>query len=102
MWTGPEKDVLMLFREPTPLWEADPIDEEWQFFVLLTLDDNERETGEVSGIEILDFLTFDRWDAIPDFPVLWEIDGWGPLPMVDLLKREQTLLRKEYLAVQQR
>jgi hypothetical protein len=97
MWTGSEKDVLMLFREPTPLWEADPIDEEWQFFVLLTLDDGERETGEVSGIEILDFLRFDRWDAIPDYPVLWEIEGWEPLPMVDLLKREQTLLRKEHL-----
>lgn len=65
LWTGPEKDVMMLFREPTPLWEADLMDDDSQFFVLLTLDEDEQETGEISGIEILDFLKFDRWDAIP-------------------------------------
>lgn len=101
-WTGPENDVLMLLREPTPLWMADPVDDEYQFLILLTLDENEEETGEITGIKILDFLKFDRWDQIPDFPVHWEVEDWDPLPMVDLLKREQASLRKEYLAVQQR
>ncbi|MBA2452124.1 MAG: hypothetical protein H0V47_03050 [Chloroflexia bacterium] len=65
--------------------------------MLLTLAEDEQETGEISGIEILDFLDFDRWDAIPTFPVLWQIEGWEPLSMVDLLKREQALLRKQHL-----
>lgn len=103
MWTGSDKDVMMLFREPTPLWEADPVDDEWQFFVLLTIDEeNEQETGEISGIEILGFLEFDRWDAIPEYPVLWQVADWEPLPMGDLLQREQAVLRKRHLTVPQR
>ena len=94
-WTGPENDVLMLLREPTSLWLADPVDDEYQFFILLTLDEHEDETGEVTGIKILDFLKFDRWDEIPAFPVHWEVEDWGPLPMPQLLKHAQIQLRKE-------
>lgn len=94
-WTGPENDVLMLLREPTPLWLANPVDDEYQFLILLTLDESEEETGDVAGIKILDFLTFDRWTKIPDFPLLWELEDWEPLPMVDLLKRAQVTFHKE-------
>lgn len=94
-WTGPENDVLMLLREPTPLWLADPVDDEYQFLILMTLDENEQETGDVAGIKILDFLTFDRWDQIPEFSVLWQVEDWTPAPMPELLRRIQIQYRKE-------
>lgn len=101
VWPGPEIDVLRLFVEPgPPLWEADPIDDE--FAVFLTLDEDEQETGEIAGFEILGFLGFDRWEALPELPVLWQVADWEPLPIVDLLKREQTLLKKRHLVLPRR
>jgi hypothetical protein len=94
-WTGPENDVLMLLREPTPLWLADPVDDEYQFLILLALNETEEETGEIAGIKILDFLKFDRWNEIPEFPILWELEDQKPSPMVELLKRVQIQCRKE-------
>lgn len=94
VWPGSRIDVLRLLVEPTPpLWEADPIDDD--FAVYLTLDEDEQETGEIAGFEVLGFLGFDRWDALPELPILWHVANWEPLPLVDLLKREQTGLRKQ-------
>ena len=100
-WPGSTIDVLRLFREPTPaLWEPDPIDD--QFAILLTLDEDEQETGEITGIEIIDFLDFDRWDKLPTFPILWQLPGQEPGLLVDILKREQETLRQEARLVAQR
>ncbi|CAN5185673.1 hypothetical protein BH23CHL1_BH23CHL1_21660 [soil metagenome] len=68
------------------------------FAVFLTLDENEPETGEITSFEVLGFLGFDRWDALPELPILWQVGDWEPLPIADLLKRRQTLLKKRHLA----
>lgn len=96
MWPGPDVDVLTLFREPTPdFWEVDPIDDEWEFAVLLTLDENEQETGEITGIEIVGFLDFDRWDELPTFSILWRLPGQEPALLTDVLRRQQEILRQK-------
>jgi hypothetical protein len=96
MWPGPDVDVLTLFVEPTPdLWEADPVDDDWEFMVLRALDENEQETGEIAGVEMIGFLDFDRWEDLPEIPLLWQLPGWEPLPLEELLKREQQLLREK-------
>jgi hypothetical protein len=92
VWGGPESDVFMVLVEPTPDWAADPLI--GTVALLRTLDDNEQETGQIAGIEIVGFLDFDRWDLLPDLPMLWEIPGWEPLTLEDLLRREQALLRQ--------
>lgn len=97
VWPGPKIDVLRLFMEPVPaLWEADPIDD--AFAVYLTLDDNEQETGGIADFEVLGFLGFDRWNALPELPILWQVGNWEPLPIADLLQREQALLREKHSA----
>ncbi|HEY7065602.1 MAG TPA: hypothetical protein VII06_29275 [Chloroflexota bacterium] len=99
MWAGPRNDLLQVFVEPTPTpwgvtWDDLPDDLDDEFVVFRELDANEEPTGRVAGIEILDFLRFDRWDAVPRFPLLWQVPGQEPLPLVDLLKRLQPELRE--------
>jgi hypothetical protein len=66
--------------------------------VLLELDETERETGRIVGVEILGFLSFDCWDDLPKLDLLWQLPGQQPLPLDELLKREQQRLRREALA----
>jgi hypothetical protein len=99
-WDGPSRDILMVFVEPTPdPWGAtsdDVGDDVLDLIVVFrALDENEEATGEVAGLEILDFLIFDRWDAIPRFPMLWQLPGREPLPLDELLKRVQRELREQ-------
>lgn len=93
-YTGPEKDVLCVFVEPTPdLWIADPVDDD--IAVFRVVDENEQETGEIAGVEILDITTFSRWDSIPqDIPSMWQVEGRPPMPLVDLLRSIQEELRR--------
>ncbi|HEX9987933.1 MAG TPA: hypothetical protein VGE45_05570 [Chloroflexia bacterium] len=94
-WDGPTRDILYLFVEPTPTpWGVDP-DDEFQVLVLRVLDENEQETDKIAGVEIIDFLDFDRWGDLPRLPLLWQIPGWEPLPLEEVLKREQQLLKEE-------
>jgi hypothetical protein len=99
-WDGPERDILQVFVEPTPklwgiTWDDLPDELDVELGVLRELDANEEPTGRVAGIEILDFLRFDRWDAVPQFPLLWQLPGWEPLSLVDLLQRLQPQLREQ-------
>jgi hypothetical protein len=96
-WDGPDHDVLYVFVEPTPkwgvTWDDFPDDEIISSVaVLRELDDNDEPIGRVAGIEILDFLRFERWDAMPCLPLLWQVPGSEPLPLVDLLQRLQAEL----------
>lgn len=94
-WDGPGRDILYLFVEPTPSpWGVDP-DDEFQVLVLRALDENEQETEEIAGVEIMDFLDFDRWEDLPKLLLLWQIPGWEPLPLAEVLKRKQQLLKEE-------
>ena len=65
--------------------------------LLLELDDTEREPGRIAGLEIFDFLDFDRWDELPQLLLLWQLPGWEPLPLDELLKRKQHELRQQTL-----
>jgi hypothetical protein len=90
------REDITLFVEPTPgSWVADSLGDGWQAFVLLALDEAEKETGEVAGVRIMDFLDFDQWEELPKLPLLWQIPGWEPLPLEEVLKREQQLLKEE-------
>ena len=59
------------------------------------LDQNEEPTGPVTGVEIIGFLEFNRWDALPQLDLLWQLPGQEPLPLDELLKREQRRLRQQ-------
>lgn len=98
-WDGTKRDVLYVFRDPTPpLWQVDPDDEVNELSVLRALDEDEQETGEIAGVEMVDFLPFDRWEALPRLPILWQLPGWDPLPLDVLLKQVQTELRQQALS----
>ena len=73
----------------------DPLEDYPLAALLLELDDTERETGRIVGFEILGFLEFDRWDALPKLDLLWQLSDHEPLPLEDLLKREQRRLREQ-------
>ncbi|HHY35853.1 MAG TPA: hypothetical protein GX510_09555 [Firmicutes bacterium] len=94
MYTGPGKDVLCVFVEPTPdIWIADPVDDD--IAVFRVVDEGGRETGEIAGVEILDITTFSGWDSIPkDIPSMWQVEGKSPMPLVDLLRSIQEELRR--------
>lgn len=98
-WDSPERDMLYVFREPTPaLWDADPIDEGNQFFLFRTLNEAETETGEIAGLQVIGLLQFDRWEDLPRLPIHWQLPGWEPLPFDELLKRVQKELRQQTVA----
>ena len=98
MWAGPRNDLLQVLVEPMLRFGAtsDDVPDELLGDVVTfrELDENEEPTGRVAGIEILDFLRFDRWDALPRFPMLWQLPGQEPLALADLLQRLQPELRE--------
>ncbi|GEM_PF-1038016 len=91
-WPGRDNDVLRLFVEPTPEdWIVDP-DETGLLAVFHEVDPDERETGRIAGVEIIDFLEFERWADLPDLDMLWQLPGQEPLPLETLLRRVQSQL----------
>jgi hypothetical protein len=95
-WTRPETDVLGLWVDDRTLgdWLAFSTDDDL-VALLLEVDDNDERTGRVAGLEIVGFLEFDRWEMLPDLGMVWQVADWEPMPLVDLLKREQENLRRE-------
>ena len=95
LWDGPEHDILSLLPEP---WQenfgADPDEDDIRLVLYRRLDEHEEATGEVIGVEILDFLTFERWHALSGMPHQWQIQNDEPLPLPILLRRLQVELRK--------
>lgn len=59
------------------------------------LDQNEEPTGPITGIEVIGFLEFDRWDTLPQLDLLWQLPGQEPLPLDELLRRLQRELRQQ-------
>ena len=59
------------------------------------LDRNEEPTGPVTGIEVIGFLEFDRWEDLPQLDLLWQLPGQEPLPLDELLRRLQRELRQQ-------
>lgn len=95
-WTGPKSDVLGLWvRDRTLLgWLAVGIGDT-DSALLMEADDNDNYTGRVAGVEIIGILTFDEWNQLPDLDILWQVSDWEPLPLIELLKREQAALRQQ-------
>lgn len=96
-WTGPELDVLLL-RVIEPFidhWTTDPVDGWGDFAVLREVDDDDNLTGRIAGLEIADFLMFDRWAIVPEYPALWQVDNGELLPLTALLQRLQAELRQQ-------
>lgn len=61
--------------------------------VLVELDDDERDTGRVAGVEIIGFLAFNRWQDVPSIPNLWKLPEEMPLSLEELLRLEQARVR---------
>ncbi|MGI8687316.1 MAG: hypothetical protein ACR2M3_01955 [Thermomicrobiales bacterium] len=99
LWSDAEGDVLTLFVEPlSASWEARSRDQE--IYLLDALDDNEEKVGRLAGIRIVGFLTFDRWEDLPNLPLRWHVEGYDPLPLAELLRHVQrALLQKTGRAV---
>ncbi|MCC7104218.1 MAG: hypothetical protein IT307_03680 [Chloroflexi bacterium] len=93
IWPGPDVDVLTVLMEPAPEWTVDPVDD--RLALLRAVDSNAEETSTIVGVEIVGFLTFDRWSHLPSVPVLWQTPGTEPLPLEKLLRREQRALRSQ-------
>lgn len=95
MWGGPDYDVLTLLLEPWPNdYGADPFDDDDRVVFYRRLDEHEEANGEIVGVEIDLFLSFDRWEAFSGIPHRWQLDEGEPLPLSDLLRRLQVTLRE--------
>ena len=94
LWDGPERDILSLLPSP---WRddfgADPDEVDLRLVLYRVLDEHEEATGDIVGVEIDDFLTFDRWHALPELPHRWHLPDTEPLPLKELLQRLQVKLR---------
>jgi hypothetical protein len=90
---SPRTGVLSLYSEPPARqWVADPFEGTGLAALLWELDEQERETGRLAGVDIVGFLDFKDWDAVPRLPFLWQLPGRTPLPLHELLHRLQAEL----------
>lgn len=62
--------------------------------LLLEVDEHDEETGRIVGVELA-ILEFDRWDALPQLDLLWQLPRQEPLPLDELLRRLQRELRQQ-------
>jgi hypothetical protein len=94
IWGGARRDILILLAEPTPeYWITDLLDD--QIVLYRGADQHYQLTGQIAGLEIIGFLHFENWDKLPNLPILWQLPQWDPLPLDQLLKRKQLILRSE-------
>lgn len=83
---------------PSPPAGFEPLDEDDSVALYQVLDEHEQANGAIVGVEIDDFLAFDRWNVLPKLPILWELPGEEPAPLADVLRRVQARLRRRVLA----
>lgn len=92
-WGGTDWDIIVVeILARLPPYGADPSEDEASLVFYRLLDGEDEATGEVVGLEIDDFLEFDRWNLIPDTADLWQLGEDVPRPPVDLLKNLQAQL----------
>lgn len=92
-----DADRLALWAEPSAghAFVAEPFDDDPLNSLLLELDEDERETGRVAGVEMLGFSEFSRWDTVPKLPILWSLPGRPALPLGVLLRQLQQEIRED-------
>jgi hypothetical protein len=89
-WGGAGHDILSLTPgESVPPFGADPSDEDDTLVLYRLLDSHDEATGEIVGVEIDEFLQFNRWDLIPSVDQCWQLPGRPPHSLVDVLKTLQ-------------
>lgn len=95
LWDGPDGDVLSLLPEPYRSdFGADPEEEHILLAYYRLFDEYEEANGDIVGVEIVGFLTFDRWHVLESVPDKWQIEGDEPQSMTDLLRGLQATLRE--------
>ncbi len=96
LWDGPAEDVVWLLADPPPdFWLIERIADAAGVSLLRALDEQEAPTDEIAGVEVIDFLAFDAWEALPDLPVRWEVGDDEPRPLADVLRAAQARLRAQ-------
>jgi hypothetical protein len=97
VWDGADAyphDVLSIIADPEPAgWMTEPLGD-FSLAIYRELERDGEETERIVGVEVIGFLAFEDWDALPKLDVLWELPGQEPLPLEDLLKRLQRELRE--------
>ncbi|HLI51604.1 MAG TPA: hypothetical protein VKU87_07390 [Thermomicrobiaceae bacterium] len=98
VWDGPERDVLDVLAEPDASESGIVISDAPDVLLFRVLDANDEPTGAIVGVEIIDFLSFDDWDAVPalDVPVS-PLDA-SNVPLRIEVQRLQQKLRAEIVA----
>jgi len=91
-WT-PEIDRFTLWAEPPATRFVPAPFRDGVSCLLLEIDEQGQETGRIAGVE-MPLLAFDRWEDLPKLDLLWELPGWEPLSLEELLKRLQRELRQ--------
>ncbi len=93
-WAGPRNDVVtVLSITITSDYLAAPTND--MDVILYRQVEHEEPVGSVVGIEIVDFLDFDRWNDLPVLDLLWQLPKQEPLPLTIALQRVQHQLRQE-------
>lgn len=92
-WTA-EIDRYVLWAEPPAARVAPEPVAGGEALLLLELDDQGRETGRIAGLA-LPLLEFERWQELPELELWWQLPGQEPLPLRELLRREQRRLRAQ-------
>lgn len=88
-------DRYCLWAEPqASSFVPEPFDDDPAAVLLIELDEAGCDTGRIAGVEIA-LLAFDRWNTVPRLPLLWQLPQQEPLPLAELLRREQKALRQQ-------
>ena len=96
-WSS-DVDRYVLWAEPSAgRFVPEPLDDDPAASVMLEVDEAGQETGRIAGVEIA-LREFDRWDSVPELPILWQLPGREPLPLKELLQQVQRALRQETMA----
>jgi len=91
---SPDVDRYCLWVDPpASRFVPEPFDDDPLASLLLEVDEVGQETGRIAGVEIA-LLEFDRWETVPDLPLLWQLPGRSPLPLAALLQQVQRELRQ--------
>ena len=90
---SPDVDRFTLWVEPpASSFAAEPFDDDPAAALLIEVDEMGQDTGRVVGVEIA-LRAFERWDTVPELPILWQLPSRQPLPLKELLQQLQRELR---------
>jgi len=92
-WSQDVDRYCLWAEPPASSFVPEPFDDDPAAVLLLELDEAGRDTGRIAGVEIA-LLSFDRWETVPRLPLLWQLPQQEPLPLDELLQREQQALRQ--------